>query len=74
METSKLKADILSAISEELDLWLEKEKTIKEGYEYETELIDSARKISGILLSKSIGTVSSNRNKKNSGRVLANSK
>ena len=74
MENSKLKADILSAISEELDLWLEKEKSIKDGYEYETEFIDTSRKINRILLSKSIGSVSSNRNKKNFGRVLDSSK
>ena len=69
MDKSTLKADILSAISEELDLWLDKENSIKDGYEYETEFIDTARKISGILLTKSVGPVSSNRNKKNSGRV-----
>jgi len=74
MEKSKLKADILSAISDELDLWLDKEKLIKDGYEYETEFTDTARKINRILLSKSIGPVSSNRNKKNSGRVSDSSK
>ena len=37
MDTTAVKTAMLSAISEELDLWLSKEKEIKDGYEYESE-------------------------------------
>jgi hypothetical protein len=72
MDKTTIKTAILSAISEELDLWLDKEGTIKDGYEYENEFMNTAHKINQIMLSKSIGTVTSNRNKKNSRPVLGN--
>ena len=74
MEQSAKKMAILSAISEEVDLWLSKEGSIKDGYTYESEFIDTTRKINQILLSKSLGSVSSNKNKKNSRPVLGGSK
>ena len=55
---------MLSAISEELDLWLDRENIIADGYEYESEFMQVSRNINRILLSKSLGDVSSNRNKK----------
>ena len=69
-----LKTSILSAISEELDLWLAKESSIKDGYDYESEFMKTTRKMNHILLSKSLGEVSCNRNKKNFKPVLANMK
>ena len=64
MEKSALKSIMLSAISEELDLWLDKNNTITDGYEYENEFIKTVHKINHILLSKSLGDISCNRNKK----------
>jgi len=64
MDKSTLKDGMLSAISEELDLWLDKEKVITDGYEYESEFMQVSRNINRILLSKSLGDASSNRNKK----------
>jgi hypothetical protein len=74
MDKLVLKTEILSAISAELDLWLEKSDHIKDGYEYETEFINTARQVNGILLSKSLGKTSVNRNKKNSTPVLGSLK
>jgi hypothetical protein len=70
MDKTELKTIMLSAISEELDLWLAKEPTINDGYEYENEFMKTAHKINHILLSRSLGEVSCNRNKKNSIPVL----
>jgi hypothetical protein len=66
MDKSVLKQSILSSISEELDLWLSKESSINEGYEYESEFLKTAHKVNHIMFSKSLGEVSCNRNKKNS--------
>ncbi len=74
MDKRAIKTAILSAISEELDLWLEKEDAIDDGYEYESEFIKAAQKINRIILSKSLDTTPVNRNKKNSRPVLGNSK
>ena len=65
---------MFSAISEEIDLWLAKEGTLTDGYEYETAFIQTSRNENKILLSKSQGDVSSNRNKKNSRPVLGSLK
>jgi hypothetical protein len=78
MDKSTLKSAMLSAISEELDLWIDKESSITDGYQYESEFIKTTRKINHILLSKSLGEVSVNastwlsnrRNKKNFIPVL----
>jgi len=74
MDKSTIKASILQSISEELDLWLAKESTIQDGYEYETEFMNTARKVNQILLSKSLCPTSVNRNKKNSRPVLGSLK
>ncbi|MDR1023216.1 MAG: hypothetical protein LBL94_08110 [Prevotellaceae bacterium] len=65
MDKLSIKTAMLSALSEEIDLWLDKESSIQDGYSYETEFINTARKVNHILLSKSLGSVSTNRNKKN---------
>jgi hypothetical protein len=65
MDKSALKTEILSAISAELDLWLEKAENINDGYQYETEFMRTAQCVNKILLSKSLGQPPSNRNKKN---------
>ena len=69
MDKVALKQSIMSAISEELDLWLSKESTINDGYEYEDEFLKMARQVNHIMFAKSLGEVSCNRNKKNSIRV-----
>jgi hypothetical protein len=70
MDKLAVKTAILSAISEELDLWFEKSATIQDGYEYETAFISTAQQVNKILLSNSLGIPSSNRNKKNFRPVL----
>jgi hypothetical protein len=64
MNKTEIKDTILSEVSKEIDLWLDKSETIEDGYEYETEFIETARRVSKILFSKSLGDTSSNRNKK----------
>jgi hypothetical protein len=64
MDKSAVKEAMLSAISGELELWLDKESLIKDGYDYEEEFIKLTRRVNHILLSKSLGEVSPNRNKK----------
>jgi len=71
MDKSTLKSMMLSAISEELDSWLDKETTITDGHQYEDEFMKTAHRINHILFTKSLGEVSCNRNKKNSIPVLA---
>jgi len=70
MEKEELKEQMLSAISVELDHWLEEEKGIEEGYEYENRLLSYTRKVNKIILEKSIGRSPDNRNKKNFVPVL----
>ena len=74
MDKATLKKDILSAISEELDLWLDKESEIQDGYEYESEFMKTAQQVSRVMLFKSLGKVSCNRNKKNFIPVLESMK
>jgi len=74
MDKATLKKDILSAISEELDLWLDKESAIQDGYEYESEFMKTAHQVSRVMLSMSLGKVSCNRNKKNFIPVLESMK
>jgi hypothetical protein len=65
----ELKAEMLSAISGELDQWLAVESQIKDGYEYESRFLAHARNITNVLLQKSAGKVPASKNKKNSIRV-----
>ena len=63
-DKSALKSAMLSAISDDLDLWLAKEINIGNSYEYESEFLKTTRSINRILFSKSLGEISVNRNKK----------
>lgn len=66
MSKEQVKAEILSAISQELDIWLEASSKIKEGYEYEERYIAFSRKVNKLMLEKSLGELPKDRNKKNS--------
>ena len=70
LTTATLKAEILSALSSEIDNWLEKQSTISDGYEYETQFMKVAQKVNTILLEKSLGKLPGSRNKKNFTPVL----
>jgi len=70
MEKAAIKAAILQSLSEELDIWLEKQEKITDGYEYEEQFMAMAQKVNKIILSKSMGKLRGSRNKKNSSPVL----
>lgn len=73
METTTLKAEILSAISTDLDAWLAEEPTLVDGHEYESRFIEFTRKINLTILTKAAGKQPGSRNKKNSKPVLGKS-
>ena len=64
MDKATAKAAILAAISEEIDLWLDKEGGISDGYEYEGELMKTARNMGLALLKGSLGEAPKDRNGK----------
>ena len=65
MEKAVIKEAILKSLSEEIDLWLDKQQAITSGYEYETEFMKVAQKINRIVLEKSLATpVGGSRNHK----------
>jgi hypothetical protein len=67
----KLKEEIMSALSSEVDKWLSVESGIKTGLEYEEAFIQSVRRMNSLLLEKSLGNAPSSRNgKKNFKAVL----
>lgn len=66
MKDTNLKADILTAVEAELDLWLQAQSKIEDGYEYETRYLEFAHKLNKIILQKSMGQLPGSRNKKNS--------
>jgi hypothetical protein len=70
MQQTNMKADMLDLIEKEIDEWINVEGSIKDGYTYETKMIEVARKVNHIIASKSMGVVSGNRNKKNFIPVL----
>jgi hypothetical protein len=70
MEKTAIKAAILQSLSEELDIWLEKQEKITDGYEYEEQFMAMAQEVNKIILSKSMGKLPGSRNKKNSSPVL----
>jgi len=43
MDKTSMKSAIMSALSEEIDMWLDKESKITDGYEYEDEFMHTAR-------------------------------
>jgi len=74
MDKAAIKAAILQSLSEEVDIWLDKQEKITDGYEYEDQFMATAHRVNKILLSKSIGNLPGSRNKKNSIPVLERSK
>lgn len=66
MKDTDLKADILTAVEAELDIWLQAQSKIEDGYEYETRYLEFAHKLNKIILQKSMGQLPGSRNKKNS--------
>jgi hypothetical protein len=70
MDKIALKTEILSALSSELDSWLESQSKIKDGHEYETTYMLFAQKMNKLILEKSMGKLPGSRNKKNFIRVL----
>jgi hypothetical protein len=70
MEKEEIKAAILEAVGQELDVWLTAQEQIKDGYEYEDRFMKVAQKLNRIVFSKSMGAIPANRNKKNFKRVL----
>ncbi len=65
MQKEQIKAEILSALSAEIDTWLETQSNITDGYEYESRYMLFSRKVNRIVLQKSMGTLPGSRNKKN---------
>ena len=55
---------MLFAISEGLDLWLEKGSEIGNSFACEREFITTSRRINHILFSKSLGDITCDKNKK----------
>lgn len=70
MRKEEIKAAILEAVSQELDIWLTVQEQIKDGYEYEDKFMKVAQRVNQIVFSKSMGTIPVNRNKKNFRHVL----
>jgi hypothetical protein len=66
----KVKAAILSAISDELDNWLAKESSITNGYDYESQFMEVAQKISRAILLGGMGPIPTDRNKKKTSFVF----
>ena len=65
MDKAAIKAAILQSLSEEVDIWLDKQEKITDGYEYEDQFMATAQRVNKILLSKSLGKLPGSRNKKN---------
>jgi hypothetical protein len=70
MDKAAIKTAILQSLSEEIDIWLDKQEKITDGYEYEDQFMATAQRVNKILLSKSTGKLPGSRNKKNSSPVL----
>jgi hypothetical protein len=65
MNKAAIKAAILESVSAELDQWLDKQEHIRSGYEYESEFMKVAHRVSKLMLEKSQGQLPGSRNKKN---------
>ena len=70
MEKNQIKEEILQMIATEVDQWLAIENTFSDGYRYETKFMEVAQRINYIVLTKSIGELPLDRNKKNFKPVL----
>lgn len=66
MKKEELKTEIIKAIGQEIDQWLDESEKITSGYEYEDQFLIRMRNMSKIIMQKSIGETGTNRNKKNS--------
>jgi hypothetical protein len=69
MKNEQIKAEILQAISSELDEFFKDADKIEGAYDYEERYLQFTRSINRMILQKSIGEIPGNRNKKNSIRV-----
>jgi hypothetical protein len=65
-EKETLKQAILQSVGEEIDKWLDKQQGITTGYEYESELLKTARNVNKIILEKTVGRLPGSRNEKKS--------
>ncbi len=70
MQKEQIKAEILAAVSAELDIWLEKQSKITDGHTYEEEYLSFAHRMNKIVLQKSMGKLPGSRNKKKLKPVL----
>jgi hypothetical protein len=70
MKKEEIKAAIMEALGQEVDIWLTAQEQIKDGYEYEDKFMKVAQKVNQIVFSKSMGPIPVNRNKKNFRHVL----
>lgn len=68
--TTPIKAEILQLLEVEVDQWLKTEKNITDGYAYETKFMEVAQRVNRVILTKSMGNLPKDRNKKNSRPVL----
>jgi hypothetical protein len=64
MEQTKLTTKILDLMSSEINNWVANKDSITNGYDYETQLLEVARKVNLILIEQSIGTLPKSRNNK----------
>lgn len=69
MENEKIKAEILQALSSELDVLFEDMNKIEGAYDYEERYLLFTRMMNKLVLQKIVGEIPTNRNKKNSIRV-----
>lgn len=54
----------MQRLSEEIDMWLDKQQALTSGYEYETELMKVGQRVNRIILEKSLGEQPRSRNAK----------
>ncbi len=66
----QIKAELLKSLDAELDIWLEQESQIKDGYDYETTYIKFARKINTMILEKTMGKLPLSHNSKKNSKPL----
>lgn len=69
MKNEQIKAEILQALSSELDVLFEDMDKIEGAYDYEERYLLFTRIMNKIVLQNIVGEIPKNRNKKNSIRV-----
>ena len=65
MNKQTIKEEILQSMSEEIDIWLDEQAIIKDGYAYETKFLEFTCRVNKKILEKSMGSLPGSRNKKN---------